>query len=79
METMIRAKFHEGVIEPLEKLELEDGTEINVIISVPLKIKDALNAFRATTGAWKGTIDAEKLKKDIYSDRLVSTRPEPTL
>jgi hypothetical protein len=30
-------------------------------------------------GGWKGTIDAEKLIKDIYSDRLISTRKTPKL
>jgi hypothetical protein len=34
-------------------------------------------AFRRAFGSWKGTIDAEKLIRDIYEDRLISTRPEP--
>ena len=79
MDTMIRAKFNHGVIEPLEKISLEEGIEVNITISVPLKARDAVESLRATAGAWKGTIDAEKLKKDIYSDRLIQTRLEPKL
>lgn len=79
METMIRAKFSHGVIEPLEKISLEEGTEVNITISVPHKTKDVIETLKATAGAWKGTIDAEKLKRDIYSDRLIQTRPEPKL
>ena len=53
METMIRAKFNHGVIEPLEKISLEEGTEINITISVPLKIKNAIETLRVTAGAWE--------------------------
>ena len=38
-----------------------------------------LNALRATAGAWRGTIDADKLIEDIYASRLIDTRPEPRL
>jgi hypothetical protein len=35
--------------------------------------------LRASAGGWKGLIDAEELKRNIYADRLISTRPEPKL
>lgn len=35
--------------------------------------------FERATGAWRGTIDAEKLIAGIYADRLVATRVEPKL
>ena len=38
-----------------------------------------LNALRATAGAWKGSIDGNKLIEDIYASRLIDTRPEPRL
>ena len=38
-----------------------------------------LNALRATAGAWKGSIDGDKLIEDIYTSRLIDTRPEPRL
>ena len=32
--------------------------------------------FRRSAGSWKGLVDAERLKREIYAGRLVSTRPE---
>ena len=37
------------------------------------------DALKATAGAWKGLIDAEELKRNIYEDRLIDTRPAPKL
>jgi predicted DNA-binding antitoxin AbrB/MazE fold protein len=75
----IRARFSRGKIEPLEKIDLEEGKEITVTIinvpGAPIK-KDILEA---TAGGWKGLIDAEELKRNIYNDRLISTRPEVKL
>ena len=38
-----------------------------------------LNTLRATAGAWRGSVDADELIKDIYESRLINTRPEPRL
>ena len=74
----IRAKFSRGIIKPLEKVEIEEGKEITVTITeVPLRHKS--DAFRKSAGAWRGTINAEKLIENIYGDRLMSTREEPRL
>jgi len=82
MSRTIRARFANGVIEPLEKLDIEEGEEITVTIAkvsrrgkkrgVSSKEEDPLEA---TAGGWHGLIDAEQLKKDIYAARLISTRP----
>ena len=71
----IRARFSKGMIEPLEKLDLEEGKEILVTIR-ETSLEDR---FLKAAGAWKGTIDAEKLIEDIYRDRLLMNRPEPEL
>jgi len=39
-------------------------------------IVDALNK---TSGSWKGLVDADRLKKEIYSNRLISTRSGASL
>jgi hypothetical protein len=39
----------------------------------------AEEAFKRAAGRWKGTINAEELIKNIYADRLISTRPEVKL
>lgn len=75
----IRAKFSKGVIEPLEKVDLEEGEELTIIISERVKGKGMLEALRASADAWKGLVDAEELKRNIYADRLINTRPEPRL
>jgi len=74
----VRARFSKGVIEPLEKVNLEEGKEITITI-VEFPSRPKLEAFGKSAGAWKGTLDAEKLIEDIYSDRLLSTREEPRL
>jgi len=78
MEKKIKARFKGGIIEPLEKLELEEGEEINITISPLPRRKDVLKALKSTAGAWKGTHDPEELKKNIYFDRLIK-RLEPKL
>lgn len=75
MEKTIKAKFKKGVIEPLEKLEIEEGREILVVIKeLPLE-----DRFEKAIGGWKGTHDPKKLIEDIYNDRLLETRPEVKL
>jgi predicted DNA-binding antitoxin AbrB/MazE fold protein len=74
----VKARFSKGVIKPLEKIEMEEGKEITItIMEAPSKQKSA--AFKKSAGAWKGTIDAEKLIENIYANRLLSTREEPRL
>ncbi|HEX3035546.1 MAG TPA: antitoxin family protein [Thermodesulfobacteriota bacterium] len=79
MARTFKAKFSKGVIEPLEKLDFEEGKEVTVtIIDMPAKPKEE-DAFASSAGGWKGTVDAEELIKNIYADRLISTRPEAKL
>lgn len=82
MAKTIKARFSKGVIEPLERVEIPEGKEITVTIlelpSVPEKRK-FLDALKATAGGWRDTIDCEELIKNIYADRLISTRPEVKL
>ncbi len=79
MEKTIKAKFKKGVIEPLEKLRLEEGEELNVTISTLPKVKDVLKALKNTAGGWRNLVDAEELKRKIHEERLITTRPEPKL
>ena len=66
------------MIEPLEKVDFEEGEELDVIIFPIFKEKSIFEALRSTAGGWRDLIDAEKLKKNIYTDRLISNRPKPT-
>jgi predicted DNA-binding antitoxin AbrB/MazE fold protein len=74
----IRARVKGGLREPLEKVDLPEGEEVLVTV-VPVPARRTGEGLRRSFGSWKGTIDAEKLIRDIYEDRLISTRPEPKL
>ena len=78
MHSAIRARVRGGVFEPLEKIDLPEGKEVLVTV---IAVSDGLDAeaFRRAAGGWKGLLDAEALIRNIYADRLVSTRPEPKL
>ena len=75
----IRARFLNGILKPLEAVDLKEGEEVTVIIPERSTGTGMIEALRASAGGWKGLIDAEELKRNIYADRLISTRPEPKL
>jgi len=73
----IRAKVSRGVIQPLEDLDIDDGKEVTITIVETLYHYEKGDAIDKTTGGWVS--HAEELKKNICSDRLISTRPIPKL
>ena len=71
----VKARFSKGVLTPLEPLDLE---EVVVVSIEDAQSPDkAIRPLRMAAGAWKGTHDPEELLRNIYSDRLVNSRPEP--
>jgi predicted DNA-binding antitoxin AbrB/MazE fold protein len=74
----IRARVRGGVLEPLEKTDLPEGKEVLITVVRVAEGPDR-EAFLRSKGSWKGLIDAEKLIRDIYEDRLIDTREEPKL
>ncbi len=79
MPKTIKAKFRNGVIEPLEEIELKEGEEFTLTIMRVPEISEEGDAFSESRGGWKGFIDCEELKRNIYADRLIHTRPEVKL
>ena len=78
MGATIRARVTRGTLKPLDKVSLPEGREVTLtILDVP-SMRD-LHAFDRAAGGWKGSVDTKKLLKNIYADRLVSTRPKPRL
>jgi predicted DNA-binding antitoxin AbrB/MazE fold protein len=75
----IKARYRRGIIEPLEKLDIKEGQELIVIISENLEEINNKDALDVTFGGWTDLVDAEELKKNIYADRQISTRPEVKL
>ena len=77
MATTIKARFSNGVLKPLKNLDLREGEEVTVTISMPSTSEP--DWLEKTAGAWAGLVDAEALKHEIYESRLVTSRPEPRL
>ena len=78
MTKTVKARFSKGMIELLEKIDIEEGKEITVTI-VEIPRKEGGDLLDMTFGGWAETIDCEELKKNIYADRLITTRPEVKL
>ena len=73
----VTVRFANGVLEPLEALDLDEGQEVTVSIDDGLPPSRPGRGMRAAAGAWKGTHDPDKLKRDIYAARLMTSRPRP--
>ena len=78
MGTTVRALVHGGRLELIDRIELPEGKEVVVTISEVPAEKD-FEAFRRSAGSWNGLVDTEKLIRDIYRDRLISSRQRPRL
>lgn len=79
MITSVKARYSNGALVPLEPLDLEEGKEVTVSIEEAGSPEKSLRALQVVAGAWKGTHDPDELLRKIYSDRLVSSRPEPKI
>lgn len=73
----IRARVRGGVLEPLESTDLPEGKEVWITVVSVVEGPDD-EAFLRSAGSWKGLIDAEKFIRDVYEDRLLNSREEPT-
>jgi hypothetical protein len=72
----IKARFSRGTFTPLDPPPpdlVHEGEE--VLLAVSPIVPPSGSIVRETAGSWKGLLDAEELKRNIYADRLVSTRP----
>lgn len=66
----IKAIYENGIIKPLEKINIKGKREAIVIFLDWVGIRK--NKFSKAAGSWKD-IDTEKLKKEIYTARRLST------
>ena len=77
----IKAIYRNGIIEPLEKIDLADGAEITVMLEdvpVSLSEKERWECFLSSAGSWKDIVD-ERFLDEIYRQRSLRTRPEVEL
>ena len=70
----VKATFRDGVLEPSEELGLEDGQEVGLSISASEDVRGASKERVETAGGWKGLVDAEQLKRDVYESRGMVSR-----
>jgi predicted DNA-binding antitoxin AbrB/MazE fold protein len=75
MSKTFKARYQAGKLEPLEPLDLEEGKEVVITLADP-EAPGAVDAFAATSGAWKDLLDCEQFEQDIYESRRLQTRPE---
>ena len=77
----IMARFSKGVFEPLEPeatTVLHEGVEVLLTVSTAAT-GDLADPIAGTADAWRGLVDGETLKRHVYADRLVTTRPPACL
>jgi predicted DNA-binding antitoxin AbrB/MazE fold protein len=72
-----RARFSRGALRPLERVSLREGEEVSVAV-LPTDSRND-DWLRKTAGGWAGLIDCERLKENIYKDRLVRSRRKARL
>ena len=78
MSSTIKARYSNGVLKPLEKVNLREGEEVSLTIAA-LPPSAQPGWLERTAAGWSGLVDAEELKREIYQSRLLATRPEPRL
>jgi hypothetical protein len=74
----VRARVRGGSLDLLDRIPLREGDEVLVSISEPVPAPD-IEALGRAAGTWKGLVDANALIANLYADRLVTTRPSPTI
>jgi predicted DNA-binding antitoxin AbrB/MazE fold protein len=70
----IRARYRNGLIEPLENIDFAEGAEITITVSEPADSSE--DGLSRSFGGWKGLIDAEEFLRNVYIDRQASPRQE---
>lgn len=70
----IKARFRNGIIEALEKVDLREGEEITITIKEESSATADREALARVAGAWKDTLDFDAYLKDLYASRSQSSR-----
>ena len=77
MAKKLRAKFANGVLKPLDKLDLEEGAEVTVSIDdePELTAEERIEILKSVAGAWEGNSEYwERTKEMLYESRITSSR-----
>ena len=77
----VKARFSDGVLTPLEPLDLEEGEEVTVTIDTKphLSEEERLRITMSAVGGWKEDSEYwERAKRMLYEARRTGSRIEPT-
>jgi predicted DNA-binding antitoxin AbrB/MazE fold protein len=76
----IRARYRNGIIEPLEEIDLADGAEIDITVDIrpSMSREGREERFLSSAGRWRDIVDEDFLN-EIYEQRKRRTRPEAEL
>ncbi|MEW6103974.1 MAG: antitoxin family protein [bacterium] len=72
MSTILKARYSEGIIKPLEPVWFEEGKELVVTIEEEAS-RGAKQRFEQSAGSWRGLID-EGFLDEIYIARMLSQK-----
>ena len=74
----VRARYRNGVLTPIKPIELSEGDEVTISVGTrsPLSSEERRERLRSLVGAWKGRVDGEAMKKQIYEARRIGSREE---
>jgi len=64
-----KARYKDGIIKPLEKVDIEDDTDITIALLEKKRIDP--DGLIRSFGGWKDTVDCDELLKNIYADRQI--------
>lgn len=78
MMTTFRGRFRNGVIEPLESVNIPENVVLTVTAAA-LPTDDGDGGFGAGLGAWADLVDCDALIRDIYQRRLADPRAPVSL
>ncbi len=74
----VRARYHDGVLEPLDDIDLSEDEEVLLTVAVPKSARDP-QGLAKLAGAWAGQFDDfDQLIRDIYQARIDGSREPPT-
>ena len=74
----ISATYTKGVLKLARPLHLDEGAQVVVSVAQPTEHAMLSKSLEATAGAWKDSIDCDKLLKDVYASRSITSQRNPT-
>ena len=75
----IKARYSNGVLTPLEPIDLKEGEEVTVSIDdkTELSVEERIESLMAAAGGWEGLHDPDEFKRMIYQARIDGSRHIP--